>query len=274
MTAKIRRTYAGAAVNAVLTTGIDDNDTSIVINTTTGWPSGSYYVVINPGTASEEKVLVGSRSGSTLTITTRGVDGTSAKSHAEGAAIYPVAAAIDFDEANELVAAYESTGGLVFKTSTTYDELALGTAGYPLVAGASAPSYAQVTATAIATNAVTTDKINNSAVTTDKINAAAVTAAKLASQVAGSGLVGGAGDALAVNVDDSTIEIQTDALRVKDSGITAGKLASNSVTTAKITDANVTNAKLDYTTVPQTTVATGDPTGGKNGDIWVKVIVP
>jgi hypothetical protein len=35
-----------------------------------------------------------------------------------------------------------------------------------------------------------------------------------------------------------------------------------------------TNLSLDYTTVPQTTVATGDPTGGKNGDIWVKVIVP
>jgi hypothetical protein len=31
---------------------------------------------------------------------------------------------------------------------------------------------------------------------------------------------------------------------------------------------------LDYSSIPQTTVATGDPTGGKNGDIWVKVIVP
>lgn len=272
MTAKIRRTYAGAAVNTALTSGIDDNDTSVVIDETTGWPSGSFYVVIDPGTASEEKILVASRSGSTLTVSTRGVDGTTAKSHSEGATVYPVATATDFDEANELVAAYETTGGVVFKTSTTYDELALGTQGWPLVAGAIAPSYSQVTAAGIANNAVTTDKIN----------AAAVTAAKLAAQVAGSGLVGGAGDALAVNVDDATIEIQSDTVRVKDSGITtakinnaavtADKLASDSVTTAKILNANVTNAKLDYTTVPQMTVSTANPTGGKNGDIWVKVI--
>jgi hypothetical protein len=29
---------------------------------------------------------------------------------------------------------------------------------------------------------------------------------------------------------------------------------------------------LDYTSIPQTTVSTANPTGGKNGDIWVKVI--
>lgn len=29
---------------------------------------------------------------------------------------------------------------------------------------------------------------------------------------------------------------------------------------------------IDYTSVPQTTVSTSDPTGGKNGDIWVKVV--
>lgn len=33
-----------------------------------------------------------------------------------------------------------------------------------------------------------------------------------------------------------------------------------------------TNLSLDYTTVPQTTVSTADPSGGKNGDIWIKVI--
>jgi hypothetical protein len=33
-----------------------------------------------------------------------------------------------------------------------------------------------------------------------------------------------------------------------------------------------TNLSIDYSTVPQTTVSTADPTGGKNGDIWIKVI--
>jgi microcystin-dependent protein len=216
MTAKIRRTYAGAAVETTLATGMDSDDTSIVVSSTTGWASGSFYVVIDPGTASEEKVLIASRAGSTLTVLSRGVDGTTAKSHSEGAVIYPVATAVDFDEANELTATYQNTGGMVYKDSTTFAQLALGTNGYPLVASASAPTYAQLTATGIANNAVTTDKIN----------AAAVTAAKLASQVAGSGLVGGAGDALAVNVDDSTLEIQSDTVQIKDAGVTLAKLAS------------------------------------------------
>jgi len=59
---------------------------------------------------------------------------------------------------------------------------------------------------------------------------------------------------LSVNVDDSTLEINTDTLRVKDLGITTAKLAAlavtdaklaaDSVTTAKILDSNVTAAKL------------------------------
>ena len=64
-------------------------------------------------------------------------------------------------------------------------------------------------------------------VTTAKIDNEAVTAAKIASAVAGSGLSGGAGTALAVNVDDSTIQINSDTLRVKDSGITSAKLSSS-----------------------------------------------
>lgn len=53
-----------------------------------------------------------------------------------------------------------------------------------------------------------------------------VTATRLAASVAGNGLSGGAGTALSVNVDDSTIEINSDTVRVKDAGITAAKLAA------------------------------------------------
>lgn len=54
-----------------------------------------------------------------------------------------------------------------------------------------------------------------------------VTSAKLNAGVAGNGLAGGAGTALSVNVDDSTIEINADALRVKNAGITSVKLGSD-----------------------------------------------
>lgn len=60
---------------------------------------------------------------------------------------------------------------------------------------------------------------------TSDIADGAVTSAKLAAAVAGSGLAGGGGSALSVNVDDSTIEINADTLRLKDLGTTAAKLA-------------------------------------------------
>ena len=73
------------------------------------------------------------------------------------------------------------------------------------------------------------------------------------SQFSGAGQIS-AGDALTktgnqldVAVDDSTIEVSSDALQVKDAGITATQLATNAVTTIKITDANVTAAKLAST---------------------------
>lgn len=53
---------------------------------------------------------------------------------------------------------------------------------------------------------------------------------------------------------------------------TVQKDGSVKATNLSLTDASITNSKIDYTSVPQLTVSTSDPTGGKNGDIWVKVI--
>jgi microcystin-dependent protein len=77
--------------------------------------------------------------------------------------------AFEADQANELVSKYASTGAMVYQDASTFATLALGTSGYPLLAGASAPAYGQVTATGIANDAVTTDKILNLNVTKDKM---------------------------------------------------------------------------------------------------------
>lgn len=55
-----------------------------------------------------------------------------------------------------------------------------------------------------------------------------ITETHLNASVAGNGLGGGAGSPLSVNVDNSTIEINTDTLRIKDSGVTNAKLANPS----------------------------------------------
>jgi hypothetical protein len=111
-----------------------------------------------------------------------------------------------------------------------------------------------VTTAKISDANVTTDKLANSAVTTAKISDASVTNAKLENSsitvTAGAGLgdgglvsLGGS-VSLSVNVDDSSIEINADALRIKDSGVTTAKINDGAVTTAKINDGAVTNSKL------------------------------
>jgi hypothetical protein len=61
---------------------------------------------------SEEKVLVTSRSANVLTVTTRGMDGTTATTHASGAAIFPVWTAIEADEANAHSSAASGVHGI------------------------------------------------------------------------------------------------------------------------------------------------------------------
>jgi hypothetical protein len=132
--------------------------------------------------------------------------------HSDGAEIYPVFTSIDADEANQLTATYANQGGIVFLGDPSFTQLAIGTAGQVLKvnSGATAPEWGQVPTVGIANNAVDSSKI--------------------ASTVAGNGLGGGAGSALSVNVDDSTIEINADTLRIKDDGVTSAKLAAPTLT--------------------------------------------
>jgi len=91
-----------------------------------------------------------------------------------------------------------------------------------------------ITNSKIATDAVTSDSIQAGAVGTDEIADDAVTAAKINADLAGEGLTQAAGGELDVNVDDSTIEINADVVRVKASGIDTNELADGSVTGAKL----------------------------------------
>jgi hypothetical protein len=91
---------------------------------------------------------------------------------------------------------------------------------------------------------ITETKLGASCVETVNINDDAVTDDKLAADCAGDGLTQDGNGALAVNVDDSTVELNTDTLRVKDSGITASKIADNAITTAKIADNSISRLKF------------------------------
>jgi len=135
MAAVTRRQYKGAAAQTTITNALASGDTSATLAATTGWPSTAavpFYVVISPGTASEEKCTA-TISGSVLTLT-RAQDDTTAQSHASGATIYPVFSADDADEANFLASRYAAKGDLVAFNGTTVAALAVGTNDYVLTA--------------------------------------------------------------------------------------------------------------------------------------------
>jgi hypothetical protein len=141
-----RREYKGAAVQTTLASGITSSSSSLSLTAYTGWPTGSFTMIIDPGLAGEEKLLCTSQVSGTVTITTRGYDNTTASSHTAGAVCYPAPMAKDFDEANlhvnsdlsahtattsaqlaSVISDETGSGSLVFATSPTLVTPALGT---------------------------------------------------------------------------------------------------------------------------------------------------
>ena len=122
MAVKVRRQYAGGAAATTIGGSLASSGvTTFSIASATGWPASTtipFYVVVSPQTSSEEKMLV-TLNGTTVTVVTRGADGTTANTHAAGAAIYPVVTAVDLDEVNELASKYASTGAMVSWPSTS-----------------------------------------------------------------------------------------------------------------------------------------------------------
>ena len=133
------------------------------------------------------------------------------------------------------------TTSMIGTNQVTGNEIAASTIGSANLASNS------VTAAQLAPSSVTEAKLGSLSVSEAKIQNNAITASKISSTVAGDGLAGGSGSALSVSVDDATIEINSDSLRLKDLGIAAGKIQANAITTTKILDANITGPKLAAT---------------------------
>lgn len=108
MPAGERREYTGNAVQTTLSAGISSGEvTSASITASTGWPTGStgpFYIELRSSEdtgATVEQVKVTSRSGTTLSTLTRGVNGTSAAAWSAGAIVRHVFTSADADLANQ-----------------------------------------------------------------------------------------------------------------------------------------------------------------------------
>lgn len=100
-----RKSYSGGAARTALNGAITSGATSIVVVSGTGYPTGGtnpFVITIDRGTAVEEKVLIQSRSGTTLTVAAsgRGYDGTTAVAHSDAAYVEHTLDADSVDDAN------------------------------------------------------------------------------------------------------------------------------------------------------------------------------
>lgn len=108
----MRRSYEGAAQAAQLTATLGGSTANLTIycDDLTNWPTGTgdrpFFIVIDRGKATEEKILCASRAGNILTVYNSGLvngraaDDTSITSHAASAVVEHVFTATDADEAN------------------------------------------------------------------------------------------------------------------------------------------------------------------------------
>ena len=92
-----RKYFSNTAVATTLASNISDADTSLTVNSSTGYPAVPFVIAINAGTSAEEIIKVGAKSGTTFSTLTRGYDSTTARAHTSGASVKHVAAAEDFD---------------------------------------------------------------------------------------------------------------------------------------------------------------------------------
>jgi hypothetical protein len=139
--ARLRKVYQGNVPTTTLASSITAGSTTVQLNSGTGWPStGPFVIAVDWGTSLEEKILVASRSGNILTVTSRAYDGTSAQSHTAGSTclIKHVLDAETLDGANELAALMTTKGDLITTNGSTPQRLGAGIAGQVLAAVPSA----------------------------------------------------------------------------------------------------------------------------------------
>ena len=270
-----RREYKGAAVQTTLASGITSSSSSLSLTAYTGWPTGSFTMIIDPGLAGEEKLLCTSQVSGTVTITTRGYDNTLASAHTAGAVCYPAPMAVDFDEANSHVnsnlTAHTATtsaqlasvisdetgsGSLVFATSPTLVTPALGTpasgvltnaTGLPVSTGISGLG------TGVATFLATPSSANLAAALTDETGSGAnvfATSPTLVTPVLGV--------ATATSINGTTIPTSATLVKTSDTGtVTSTMILDGTILNADINaSAAIDKTKISGTAVTLTDVGT------------------
>lgn len=116
-----RKEFKGGAASTTLAAGINASATTLTLASGTNWPDGSggpFVIAIDIGEPTEEKLLCSNRTGTTVTVTTRGYDDTTGVSHNIGASVAHVLDASTVDQANRYVNLQTAKGTLVVHNGT------------------------------------------------------------------------------------------------------------------------------------------------------------
>lgn len=112
-----RKQYVGNAAPSTLGGTIDADDLAITVADATNWPTGGangkFVLCIGQATPTEEKILCTSRTGTSITISARGHDGTTPQAHSLGAAVAHVWDAESADQVNRFANLMSTKGDLI-----------------------------------------------------------------------------------------------------------------------------------------------------------------
>lgn len=147
-----RRGFLGGCVATTITGSLAAGATSVVVGDASTWAglvtNGNSRVMIDRAGATPEEIEISAVAGNTLTISARGLQGTSNATHAAGVTIEVIHSPRDFNEANywvaELAGASNAAGDLPYSDGAdSLARLAIGTARQQLAtnAGATAPEW-------------------------------------------------------------------------------------------------------------------------------------
>lgn len=188
----VQKSWSGGAPARTLSGAITNVATSFTINDGTAWPTSNFVAVIDRGLATEEKLFVVSRVGTTLSSVQRGYDGTSAQAHSGGATIEHCLDAYTIEQANALANAMTTQYDLAYRgaAGNAFNRVSIGATAQLLAVTAGGPPgwetlglnhipNALITGAKIATDTITATNIAANAVGNSELADNSVTSAKI-----------------------------------------------------------------------------------------------